>query len=135
MKFNIVMFKENYKNVIKIRNEGIYKPTFNAICYLFENDIKNNNTLTALNEILSNYINFERIDNNENTVIIGRKYAVDLSCMPIKVKEALAMKNQASFNPLKFIKHITNNLNIYENTKMIKIDNNIALNLQKSSAK
>ena len=45
--------------------------------------------------------------------------------LPFKVKKALSMKNQAAFNPLKFIKYITNNLRIYENTKMIKITNNI----------
>ena len=37
------------------------------------------------------------------------------------------MPNQYSFNPLKFINYITKELIIYENTKMIKIDNNVVL--------
>lgn len=89
MRFNIVMFKERYKNVIKVMNEGIYKPTFNAMCYLFENDIKNKKTLTAFNEILANFVEFEEINNTSNTAIIHREYIVDLSKMPIKIMNAI----------------------------------------------
>ena len=45
--------------------------------------------------------------------------------LPFKVKEALLLRNQAMFNPLKFIKHITKDLEIYENTKVIKINKNL----------
>ena len=45
--------------------------------------------------------------------------------LPFDVKQALVMKEQASFHPLKFIKFISQNLTIYENTKMVKIDNGI----------
>lgn len=45
--------------------------------------------------------------------------------LPFEIKQALLMKNQASFNPLKFIRFISTDLKIYENTKMIKIDDNI----------
>ena len=45
--------------------------------------------------------------------------------LPFKINEALLMKNQAMFNPLKFIKYITKNLKIYENTKVVKINKNI----------
>ena len=45
--------------------------------------------------------------------------------LPFKVNEALVLKNQAMFNPLKFIKYITQNLKIYENTKVIKVNKNI----------
>ena len=44
--------------------------------------------------------------------------------LPFKVKEAIVLKNQAMFNPLKFIKHITKDLNVYENTKVIKVNKN-----------
>ena len=89
MKFNIVMFKERYKNVVKVINEGIYKPTFNAMCYLFENDIENKKTLEALNEILANYVEFKEINNIANTAIIHRDYCVDLTKMPIKVMKVI----------------------------------------------
>ena len=45
--------------------------------------------------------------------------------LPFKVKDALKLPNQAMFNPLKFISNITQDLNIYENTKVIKINKNI----------
>ena len=45
--------------------------------------------------------------------------------LPFRVKEALVLKNQGMFNPLKFIKYITEKLKIYENTKVIKINKNI----------
>ena len=45
--------------------------------------------------------------------------------LPFKVKEALVLKNQAMFNPLKFIKYISEKLKIYEDTKALKINRNI----------
>lgn len=36
--------------------------------------------------------------------------------LPIKTKGAVCIKNQAQFNPLKFLSQISKNLNIYENT-------------------
>lgn len=44
--------------------------------------------------------------------------------LPFPINESLVMPNQATFNPLKFIDHIAKNLNIYENTKAIKVSNN-----------
>ena len=45
--------------------------------------------------------------------------------LPFNVTEALVLKDQAMFNPLKFIKYISKDLKIYENTKVIKINKNI----------
>lgn len=47
--------------------------------------------------------------------------------LPFNISSAIKLENQASFNPLKFIKHISKNLNIYENTKMVKIENNVVI--------
>ena len=47
--------------------------------------------------------------------------------LPFKIAGAVCMKNQAQFNPLKFIEHIANDLNIYENTMVRQIDGNIAV--------
>lgn len=41
--------------------------------------------------------------------------------LPFKVAGAVKFKNQAQFNPLKFAKNICENLNIYENTKLLEL--------------
>lgn len=84
-------------------------------------DLKRENayvyTLRNTNKLKKEYTAYQKL-NIEGELVNKTK-------LPFKVKKALVMTNQASFNPLKFIKHISNNLKIYENTKMIKIDNNI----------
>lgn len=47
--------------------------------------------------------------------------------LPIKTIGAIKFKNQAQFNPLKFIKEIVKDLNIYENTFVKKIDGSSAI--------
>lgn len=47
--------------------------------------------------------------------------------LPFEVKGAIKFKNQAQFNPLKFIKAISKDLNIYENTFVEKIEDNTAI--------
>ena len=42
--------------------------------------------------------------------------------MPFSVAGAVKFKNQAQFNPLKFVKGIVDGLNIYENTKVLSFD-------------
>ncbi len=41
--------------------------------------------------------------------------------LPFKIAGAVGVENQAQFNPLKFIRHISKNLNIYENTMVNKL--------------
>jgi len=74
-------------------------------------------TLRNTNKLKKEYKAYKKLEINGELV-------KDVN-LPFKIKEAIVMKNQACFNPLKFIKYVTNNLKIYENTKMIKIDNNI----------
>lgn len=47
--------------------------------------------------------------------------------LPFTAAGAIKMRRQASFNPLKFIAGIAKGLNIYENTKMIKLGQHRAL--------
>ncbi|MDE5670994.1 MAG: FAD-binding oxidoreductase, partial [Eubacterium sp.] len=47
--------------------------------------------------------------------------------LPFPVKSALVFENQAQFNPLKFLSEISNCLEIYENTKAIRIKNNTVI--------
>ena len=44
--------------------------------------------------------------------------------LPFSVKNAIKMPDQASFHPLKFLYHISKDLNIYENSKVLSIDIN-----------
>ena len=45
--------------------------------------------------------------------------------IPLNVKGAIKFNNQAQFNPLRFLKGISNDLVIYENTRAIKIEKNL----------
>lgn len=76
-------------------------------------------TLRNTNKLKKEYKAYKKLD-------IKGELVKDAN-LPFNVKEALVMKNQASFNPLKFVKFITNNLRIYEDTKMIKINNNVVI--------
>lgn len=46
--------------------------------------------------------------------------------LPFDVKLALRYQNQAQFNPLKFLKALTNYISIFENTRVNKVEDNIA---------
>ena len=52
---------------------------------------------------------------------------VDEVNLPFKVKGALKFKNQAQFNPLKFLKPISEKLTIYENTRALDITEEISV--------
>ncbi|EOU1740594.1 FAD-dependent oxidoreductase [Clostridium perfringens] len=47
--------------------------------------------------------------------------------LPFKIKGALKFNNQAQFNPLKFLKGISNELVIYENTRALEIKENLVV--------
>ena len=47
---------------------------------------------------------------------------VDKINLPFKINGAVKFNNQAQFNPLKFLKDISEDLIIYENTRAVKID-------------
>lgn len=52
---------------------------------------------------------------------------LDKTQLPFPVAGAIGFENQAQFNPLKFIAHISKNLNIYENTFVEKLEDNVAI--------
>lgn len=45
--------------------------------------------------------------------------------VPLRIASAVKVENQAQFNPLKFLKNISENLTIYENTKVTNIKDNV----------
>ena len=57
---------------------------------------------------------------------IEAEYVIDLP-LPFKISGAVVFKNQAQFNPLKFLSAILGELNVYEHTRVIKIDKNRAI--------
>ena len=76
------------------------------------------------------------IYSTENEELIKKEYSAAKSLglpaelrkdteLPFSVRAAEIFTNQAQFNPLKFIKAIADNLKIYENTKVIKIEGNV----------
>lgn len=96
-------------------------------------EIINNNNISCDFQISDSYVYTLR-----NTNKLKKEYKaykkleidgelVNETTLPFTIKEALKMKNQASFNCYKFISYISNNLKIYEDTKMIKIEDNIVL--------
>ena len=59
---------------------------------------------------------------------IGYKAQIEYKLpVPIDIEGAIRFKNQAQFNPLKFVSHIVQDMNIYENTKVIEIRDNVAI--------
>lgn len=56
----------------------------------------------------------------------GKAEYVDKVSLPFEVLGAVKMPKQAQFHPMKFIDKISENLNIYENSRVIKISQNKA---------
>lgn len=57
----------------------------------------------------------------------GKAEFLDHLNLPFQTQGAIEFFNQAKFNPLKFIKHISNGLNIYENSYVSEIGKNFAI--------
>lgn len=53
-------------------------------------------------------------------------YVKDLP-LPLETVGAVEFKNQAQFNPLMFLKEISKGLNVYENSRVLKVDGNKAV--------
>lgn len=52
---------------------------------------------------------------------------VEDSTLPFKIKGAIKFNNQAQFNPLKFLKDISDDLTVYENTRALEIKENLVI--------
>ncbi len=89
---------EEYESIIKEENIECDFEKCNAYLYTKEDE---NKLIKEYNALLKCDIECEYI--NE-------------SLLPLKFKGAIKYKNQAKFNPFKFIKHILKDLTIYENT-------------------
>ncbi len=118
-----------------IKNFGIEK----AQMYLQANE----NALKKYIELCTNIpCEFEKKDNyvysvnnskkinNELHALVRLGYNPDFTTtipVPIEIAGAVKFPNQAQFNPLQFLSHISKDLTIYENTKVIEIRGNKAI--------
>lgn len=77
------------------------------------------------------------IKEHEAAIKVGiNSELVDEIELPFKIAKAIKFKNQAQFNPVKFLNFIAKELSIYENTKAIDIkDNTVITNKGKIKAK
>lgn len=75
---------------------------------------------------LNNTENIEKEYNAAKKLGIDAELVNEVS-LPFKVKGALKFRNQAQFNPLKFLNPISEKLTIYENTIAVDIKENIVI--------
>ena len=108
--------KEKARAYLDANNQAV--ETYKSICKDIDCDF----------EICDSYVysvnSFNKIDKEMRALeILGyaSKY-VDKLNLPIDTKCAVKFKNQAQFNPLKFLSIISEGLNIYENTRAISFD-------------
>lgn len=75
-------------------------------------------------------VNNSKLINNELHALVRIGYNPDFCTeipVPIEIAGAIMFPNQAQFNPLQFLSHISKELTIYENTKVIEIRGNEAI--------
>lgn len=75
-------------------------------------------------------VNNSKLINNELHALVRIGYNPDFCTeipVPIEIAGAVMFPNQAQFNPLQFLSHISKDLTIYENTKVVEIRGNTAM--------
>lgn len=106
---------EAAKMYLKAQQEAM--DTYEKLCQNIDSDYKNNESyvysVDSVYDIESELAAYEKIGLNADL-----RYDITL---PIKIKGALQVKNQAEFNPLKFCFSLAKELTIYENTKVIEV--------------
>ena len=70
----------------------------------------------------------EKIEKEYNALLkLGAPIKPDSKIsLPFKVSAIVGLQGQAEFNPLKFIKYIAEGLDIYENTRILEVNDNVA---------
>lgn len=77
-------------------------------------------SLPAVTYSVSNHRKIEKEVSSLNSLGSHAEFK-STSALPFKIGASVILPNQAQFNPLKFIREIAKNLNIYENTKVNNI--------------
>ena len=106
---------EAAKMYLKAQQEAM--DTYEKLCQKIDSDYKLQESYVyscdSVYDIESELAAYEKIGLNANLL-----YDIPL---PIKIKGALRVKNQAQFHPLKFCFSLAKELTIYENTKVIEV--------------
>lgn len=92
----------------------------------YENLIKNRNINCHFERLSSYLYSTEGTDNLEKELKAAKDVGINAefttkSELPFDIKGAVRFKGQAQFNPLEFINGITDDINIYEKTKVIDV--------------
>ncbi|MDD4689272.1 MAG: FAD-dependent oxidoreductase [Eubacteriales bacterium] len=103
-------------------NENAVKK-YDQLCNNIDCDYK---TLSSYTYSINNRSKIEKEVRALNDLGVKAKFSVETP-LPFEIDGCVGMKNQAQFNPLKFIASISKDLNIYENTMVYDIKANYAL--------
>lgn len=95
---------------------------FRELCKNISCDFENKDSFVYT---LSNIKKIENEINAMKSLSIPAEFESSIP-LPISIKGAIKLKNQAQFNPLKFINSISSKLNIYEKTFIKEIQGNTA---------
>lgn len=109
-------FGKDYAQKYLFANENAIS-TFRNLCKNADCDFM---TLSAITYSIDNRKKIEKEATALNSLGISAEFKTD-SPLPFNIAGAVSIKNQAQFNPLKFINGIVKDLNIYENTKVNNI--------------
>lgn len=105
----------------------------NILAIKMYKEIINKNNIECDFEVSDSYIySLDNKENIENEYEAAIKLGIDAELvdeieLPFDITKALKFKNQANFNPIKFLSCIAKDLTIYENTKAIDIKDNIVI--------
>lgn len=100
---------ENYEEIISKNNIDCNLEKADAYVYTLDSPEK---IEAEYNAAISIGIDAELVDNTE---------------LPFEITKAVKFRNQANFNPIKFLNHITKDLTIYEDTTAIEIKDNVVI--------
>ena len=100
---------ENYEEIISNNNIQCEFEIEDAYVYTLDSPEK---IEKEYNAAISLDIDAELVDNIE---------------LPFEISKAIKFKNQANFNPIKFLNYIVKDLTIYENTTAIEIKDNVTI--------
>lgn len=107
--------KETAQKYLRINESAIKK--FDELSKNIDCDF---NYATAYTYSKNNLKIIEEEANALNSLGVNAQFA-RTSSLPFKISGAVGLKNQAQFNPLKFLESISKDLNIYENTPVLDI--------------
>lgn len=114
--------KETAKKYLLINETAIKK--YDELCKNIDCDFKR---ISAYTYSKSSLEKIEREIKALNSLGVNNANLFLSLPLPFEIVGAVGVENQAQFNPLKFINHISKNLNIYENTAVHQITSSGAL--------